>query len=289
MGVYIVENLIRWYHSIRFLCDTVTLGYKNTCIQGTVESLISMSQPSIIWLTFDSLRADRTSVHGHSRETTPNLNKLSQRDLGNKIDSCFSHGIWSLPSVASILTGRYPIEHGVGIKNDVLPTEITTVPEVLSSEGWETVGLSMNSFFQKDRNLDKGFDQFVEVTPANPFSDLSMRDILSFIKNVRTYSGGLKLDRQKHNLDYIGFLHLQKIIKQMKSDKKPYFISAHFQGVHHPYYPSPEFNSAFPSGGVSTSDEQRSFSFNKSTNIYSEIAHMCPYSRHRMGTHPSHI
>lgn len=72
----------------------------------------AMSRPSIVWITTDSVRADHTSLCGYQRETTPNLQTFANEDESQSFRRSFAHAIWSLPSVASILTGRYPSNHG---------------------------------------------------------------------------------------------------------------------------------------------------------------------------------
>ena len=79
-------------------------------------------RPNIVWITLDSVRADHTSVAGYHRDTTPNLERIAGRPGGTALTNCFAHANWSLPSVASMLTGTYPAYLGTGSHNSVPPS-----------------------------------------------------------------------------------------------------------------------------------------------------------------------
>ena len=67
--------------------------------------------PSILLVTFDTLRADRVGCYGYSEAETPNLDALA-RD-GVRFDNARTHIPLTLPSHATILTGLLPPRHGV--------------------------------------------------------------------------------------------------------------------------------------------------------------------------------
>lgn len=65
--------------------------------------------PNIIIITFDALCAKHTSLYGFTRDTTPELVKLGRESY--VFNNMYSSSNWTLPSLASLLTGRHPNNH----------------------------------------------------------------------------------------------------------------------------------------------------------------------------------
>ena len=66
--------------------------------------------PNILLIVVDTLRADHLASYGYKRETSPNLDRLAEQ--GVVFESAFATSSWTLPAHASLVTGRYPHEHG---------------------------------------------------------------------------------------------------------------------------------------------------------------------------------
>ena len=117
-------------------------------------------RPNVIWLTIESTRTDHTTVGGAATDTTPNLARIADADRGRVVPGCVAHGVWTLPSSASILTGTYPTHHGAGITGEAIPEQLPTVAERLREAGYHTRCLSPNSHLSSATGLDRGFDEF---------------------------------------------------------------------------------------------------------------------------------
>lgn len=193
-------------------------------------------RPNIIWLTLESTRADHTSLGGYERDTTPNLRRISTDDQGRTFKNCFSHGIWTLPSSASILTGTYPTHHGTGFGNSAIPQELATAPELFGELGYHTACLSPNSHLSSGTALDRGFDDFAWIGKSTLLETVGLPTVLKYVLNIRRHGGGLTTDTKKHGT---GFL-LQDMAKRWLrslADDQPFFFYAHYGDPHHPYYP----------------------------------------------------
>ena len=236
-----------------------------------------MENKNVIWLTIDSIRGDRTSIGGSTRQTTPTLARI-----GNQPDSiattCISHGIWSLPSVASILSGTYPSHHGTGLRNEVLPSEIQTVSERFSKAGFHTVGLSTNPYFSGDTGLDRGFNEFDSFSIRSLFSEVGPVKSLSFLKNLRRYSAGFSTTKRKHSPDFLFNEVVKQRLSGLATSDQPFFLCAHYHGVHHPYYPSPTFRNRFHNSLSLSANEAADIAFQRTEDPYQEIATGCSYS-----------
>jgi len=98
---------------------------------------------NVVVVLVDALRADRLSLYGYERETSPELDRLARR--GGIV---FRHG-WSnsgctFPSVASLLTSQWPqsilTRSKVGERS--IPREYPTLAQLLARHGWRTAAVS---------------------------------------------------------------------------------------------------------------------------------------------------
>ena len=117
---------------------------------------------NVLLIGVDTLRADRMSVFGYERPTTPNLDKLG--DEGVRFMNTRSQAPWTLPSFSSILTSLYPSTHGAGRGGHDEWTPIdpntTSIAEVLSRVGYETQGIVANGLISPAYGLDQGFEGY---------------------------------------------------------------------------------------------------------------------------------
>jgi arylsulfatase A-like enzyme len=144
----------------------------------------SPREPSVVLILLDTLRADRTSVYGCERDTTPNLARLARR--GVVFDEAFSTSSWTWPSTASILTGRAPEEHGVqDAASSFLSERLDTLAEALQREGVTTGAWSGSPLIVPDKNFDQGFE-FFDSSEAGVMrrSDLFLSGALEWLETV---------------------------------------------------------------------------------------------------------
>jgi len=92
---------------------------------------------------------------------TPNLDALAS--AGARVDRAWAGGTWTVPSVVSLLTGRFVRHHGwdspaarMGTY-PVLPL-VPRLPEVLRAGGMSTIGLYANPYLSEPLGFDRGFD-----------------------------------------------------------------------------------------------------------------------------------
>ncbi len=130
-------------------------------------SLLRNPDRNILLVTIDTLRADAVGAYG-GRALTPNLDRLAAR--GARFDFAHAHAVVTLPSHASILTGRYPYQHGIRDNSGYrLGEQEPTIATLLRAQGFATgafvggfpldrrFGLSAG-FGTYDDRLDRGDD-----------------------------------------------------------------------------------------------------------------------------------
>ncbi len=123
----------------------------------------SKTKPKLIVLiSIDTLRADHLSLYGHHRFTSPMLDLFALE--GTVFEDANSASPWTLPAHASILTGLYPLKHGVIDDSTRLPDEVPTLAGLLESHGWKTAAAVNTAWLiPKNYQLTRNFQHFLYV------------------------------------------------------------------------------------------------------------------------------
>jgi arylsulfatase A-like enzyme len=123
--------------------------------------------PNVLVIVIDTLRADHLSSYGYSRTTSPNIDRLASN--GVLFENAIAPSSWSLPSHASLVTGRAVHEHGMG---NIRPMPwlgwgnrglngLPTIAEELQKRGYRTGAFSANRiYFTSNVGLGRGFLHF---------------------------------------------------------------------------------------------------------------------------------
>jgi len=124
---------------------------------------------NVIWISFDSVRADHCSFNGYARNTTPNLDRVASR--GARFSRCIVQAPYTLPSYASMLTSRYVSQLAVKTQKDAQdPNKVVSqapspmpeddlASEALRAAGYQT-GAFVQSWLSKELGFDQGWDLF---------------------------------------------------------------------------------------------------------------------------------
>ena len=124
------------------------------------------SLPNILLITLDTLRRDSTTVYDPSLRTTPFLAELSQECV--IFDDTISSSCWTLPSHASLFTGRYPSFHGATKRYWYLSDEIPTLPQMLNEIGYQTAGFTGGPYLNWAFSIDRGFEYYENCLQRRP-------------------------------------------------------------------------------------------------------------------------
>jgi arylsulfatase A-like enzyme len=117
----------------------------------------------IVILVLDTHRRDRLSCYGHPQETTPNLDALT-RDA-TRFDQAYAAAQWTVPSHASMFTGRYVSGHRTEQSYSILPPSLPTLAERMKQAGYATAAFCNNPLVGVVNNgLRRGFDSFLNYS-----------------------------------------------------------------------------------------------------------------------------
>jgi arylsulfatase A-like enzyme len=167
------------------------------------------NKPDIFIYLVDTLRADHLSCYGYGRKTTPRLDDFAKD--GILFEKCFANASWTKPAVGSILTGLTPGKHRAEGRNDLLPGEVSTISEILKSQGYSTLHLTSNPYTAEEFNFRQGSDVYF-WDHSGKISSESLNDAL-----------------------------FQLFTKRPDLRKNPIFAYIHTVDPHSPYTPSEPF------------------------------------------------
>ena len=113
------------------------------------------SQPPIILISIDTLRADRLPAYGSSRIATPAIDRLAAD--GIVFENAYAQVPLTLPSHASMITGNLPYKTGVrsNIGYRLLPESGPALPKLLADRGYATGGVVSAYVLRAETGLDR--------------------------------------------------------------------------------------------------------------------------------------
>ena len=118
---------------------------------------------NVLVIGLDTVRADVTSLADKPRrgqERTPALRALADR--GVNFRGAIAQAPWTLPSFASILTGKYPQQHGAYTLDSKLRDRELMLPEILREAGYETFGVVSHLYLEQYRGMGQGYQRWDE-------------------------------------------------------------------------------------------------------------------------------
>ena len=113
---------------------------------------------NIVLVVLDTVAADHLGLYGYGRPTSPTLDELAR--AGIRFDAARSASSWTLPSHATMFTGRWPHELSAGWANP-LDRTYPTLAEYLGERGYATAGFVANNLYcATDSGLARGFGTY---------------------------------------------------------------------------------------------------------------------------------
>jgi len=122
---------------------------------------------NVLLVVVDSLRADRIGAYGHAGALTPHMDALAAR--GGRYERVLAPSSWTLPNVATLLTGSGPLSHGLGLRTDrILSPRTNSLAQSASWAGVTTALFSASKWVGENTGLEIGFETFVRSNLPAP-------------------------------------------------------------------------------------------------------------------------
>jgi arylsulfatase A-like enzyme len=198
------------------------------------------AKPNVLILAADSLRPDRLSFFGHSRQTSPAIDRIAREGL--VFSDTYVPLARTFPSLASILTGQDPHTHGI---RHMFPDPAATRLDgslgfILAEQGYRTAVIAdyAGDVFPR---MEAGFEtvqapDFFAGTLAFEAALRLHKMLLPYLDNGPGRKLFPSLTNMADNSD--AALLADQIIAAFDEDPdRPFFINAFFSATHFPYTP----------------------------------------------------
>jgi arylsulfatase A-like enzyme len=197
--------------------------------------LAAPDAPNVLLIVLDTVRADHMSAYGYDRPTTRRLDEYARR--GVQFDRAVSTAPWTLPSHASLFTGRWHSELTANADRR-LDASVPVLAEFLREHGYVTGGFvgnttNCNSFY----GFDRGFIRYEDFADKAKVSLVELANCSEIGRRVLQLSGlaprlGLdpnvgRKDAPTINRDVLSWLSGQ--------NGAPFFAFVNYYDAHDPF------------------------------------------------------
>ncbi len=192
-----------------------------------------VDRPNVLLITLDTTRVDHLGCYGYARPTSPHLDAMAAEST--VYTRAIAPGTWTLPSHASLFTGKCPTSHGARYDpkgslmlssaipnrptlseyrvNGVVPSE-ATLATILGRAGYRTGGVAGGPWLKKIFGLGTGFEWWDD-------------------DDIGSVNGRIAADLNARALPWLDTV------------TEPFFLFLNYFDAHAPFLPPPELADAF--------------------------------------------
>lgn len=163
---------------------------------------------NVLILTVDSCQPDYWSAYGYPKRTTPFFDALTHE--GVLFDKAIVPASWTIPSLASLLTGVNPNVHSIDARGKIMDRRLPTLFEILEQHGY---AIGDTSYTLTEPSINSVFKK-TDISPDVALSEGRSEEsyLLSWMEEHRN---------------------------------QPFFGWVHFHTSHLPYQAKPPYNTMF--------------------------------------------
>lgn len=236
----------------RILAAALTLAALSSFGCGSEQPTPRATRPNILFVVWDTVRADRMSLYGHTRATTPQLDAWAREGL--VFEDVISAAGYTVPSHASMFTGLLPSEHCASGETATLGEEHTTLAEILHDAGYATFLYAENPHLAVPQRIGRGFSQ--SEHPWSPRYLERAREILKqkILGDTTTELSGRVAEMERGdgeltpwNVKAAGELAEQAVLEFLDTTpaEQPFFVFVNYMEAHRPYIPPRRYRKQF--------------------------------------------
>lgn len=217
-----------------------------------------MEKTNVVLLILDAVRTDSIGSFGSRNTKTPNIDSLCEN--GIKCPNAFSCINTTDPSLTTLYTGKFPINHGLinhGAK--VSYEEVKNLKkskflsEILKENGYSTAAVDWLGRWHK-----RGYDYYTGFQPIHNYAEESQdkdvsKTILKLLeKSIEPLPQKIQRTLRGTYRKYVNPLGDKSAVEDARTTtdlalktldklKNPYFLLVHYWDAHFPYNPPKEF------------------------------------------------
>jgi choline-sulfatase len=153
--------LRRWIRPL-----TLVISLQPLAMMAACSSQAPAAKPSarnLLLITVDTLRADHVGAYGWARARTRTLDGLAAS--GTLFEHAYSAAPITLPSHATMMTGRYPPGHGARDNGLHVSATVPTLATELHAKGFATAAFVAAFPLDHQFGLNRGFDVYGDRLP----------------------------------------------------------------------------------------------------------------------------
>lgn len=198
-------------------------------------------QPNVLLLILDTARDENFSLSGYERPTTPHLGEWAAR--GVRFEWAVAPAPWTLPSHASMFTGRAPRELSTTLKRPLDGT-FPVLAEALRTRGFATGGFVANmSYCSAEHGLARGFLHYEDYPRSigGVVHASALGRWLSERQPLRTLTGSHDLLWRKNAAE----VNREFLAWHRRIGSRPFFAFLNYFDAHQPYLPPAPYDTRF--------------------------------------------
>jgi arylsulfatase A-like enzyme len=199
--------------------------------------------PNVLFVVWDTVRADHLSLYGYPRPTTPRLEAWAEN--ARVFENARATASSTVPTHASLFTGLLPSEHGAHADHPYLDDRFTTLAERFQNAGYRTYLWASNPHISQAKNFTQGFDR-----AEHPWSPGIREEALRVVRakvppEDRSSALREKLERADPGdwvLSAAGSLAARHAADFAAGDpNRPWLVFLNYMEAHRPYVPPVEY------------------------------------------------
>lgn len=202
------------------------------------QSCEEEKQPNVVFVLTDQWRAQDLGFVGNDQVSTPALNQLAEEAV------VFTNAISNIPvctpARASLMTGKYPLSHGVFYNDKPLRSEENCLAEVFKNNGYHTayIGKWHINGHQPGQTHRYGREQPIPAERRQGFDYWKVHEC------THNYNNSVYFDENnvEHKWEgYDAIAQTKDAISYMQNNKeKPFLLFLSFGPPHAPYNTAPK-------------------------------------------------
>ena len=184
---------------------------------------------NVLLITLDTVRPDALGAYGQGRGATPHIDRMAAE--GVVFDAAVSSSPNTLPSHASIFTGKHPFTHGARSNlGYVLSPEQETLAERLAAAGYRTAAEVAAMVMREETRIAQGFESVRDPNGA----DVELKTVHRPGHDPIEFPIRVARDIGRRGSEFI-----------RAHRERPFFLWLHFFDAHEPRRPPEPFATTF--------------------------------------------